>query len=192
MQEDHAATCTSVQPVVVCLSGKRKSGKDHVARILVDDLRACNIQAASVGISDPLKEEYAALHAGLDSEELKTDSAYKEKVRKEMVEFGERIRLRDPGYFCKKSIDRAPAGTQVIVVRDCRRPSDLDFFRRTFSNPLLVRVRCSDGVRKLRGYEFTPGIDDADTECALDEFLEWNAEVINEGSALDEDPSAKV
>lgn len=200
---DRASTSKLTRrPVVVCLSGKRKSGKDYAARLLVDELESLKLRVASVGISDPLKEEFASLHQHLDSEELKTDSAYKERVRKEMVDFGERMRSKDPGYFCRypsprpsnnglfhfrQAIARAADETQVVVVRDCRRPTDIAFFRQNFEKILLVRIQCSADARTQRGYEFTSGIDDAETECALDGFHEWDVEVVNEGNSLAEE-----
>lgn len=33
-----------------------------------------------------------------------------------------------------------------------------------------MRLRASEETRKNRGYIFTPGIDDQNTECALDQF----------------------
>jgi phosphomevalonate kinase len=73
--------------LVICMSGKRKSGKDYVAIKLAEALLTGgggNMRVAICGISHPLKEEYAKLH-GLDVEKLKSDSEYKELHRAEMV-----------------------------------------------------------------------------------------------------------
>lgn len=57
-------------------------------------------QVVVCGVSDPLKEEYAALH-GIDAEELKGDGLQKEVLRKEMVLWSEDLRKKDHGYFCR-------------------------------------------------------------------------------------------
>lgn len=87
-------------PVVLCFSGKRRSGKDFICSRLQKLMNSQDIRAAIRGISYPLKEEYAQLHK-LDAEKLKFDPEYKESVRKSMVEFGEKIRSNDPFYFCR-------------------------------------------------------------------------------------------
>lgn len=48
----------------------------------------------------------------------------------------------------------------------CLPPLFLDFFQ--------VRVVASLESRKERGWSFMPEIDDADTECALDAWLDWD------------------
>lgn len=87
---------------VICLSGKRKSGKDFVALKLAKAIQNCcdESQVAISGISYPLKEEFAKLNQ-MDFERLKSHDEYKERVRKEMVEYGEQIRAKDPSYFCR-------------------------------------------------------------------------------------------
>lgn len=69
---------------------------------------------------------------------------------------------------------------QFLIISDCRRPSDLDYFRENY-NCRLIRVECSEEVRIQRGFVFTPNIDDQDTECALDSFNEWDKRIHNDG-----------
>lgn len=87
-------------PVVVCLSGKRKCGKDFVGSLLANRLEGIGYKVIICGISYPLKEEYAQLN-GVDAERLKYDIRYKEIYRQDMVAWGERMRSDDPGYFCR-------------------------------------------------------------------------------------------
>lgn len=94
-------TSTSLY-LVICFSGKRKSGKDYVCNKFRDMLQANGIKAEIRGVSYPLKEEYARLHVDdLDVERLKSDGEYKEKYREDMVEFGDKIRNEDSGYWCR-------------------------------------------------------------------------------------------
>jgi phosphomevalonate kinase len=90
-------------PVVICFSGKRKSGKDFICSRLQKQLELRGFRTVIRGISYPLKEEYAELHK-LDAERLKFDYEYKELVRKSMVEFGEQIRAKEPSYFCRLGV----------------------------------------------------------------------------------------
>jgi phosphomevalonate kinase len=88
------------RPILLCFSGKRRSGKDFVCNRLQKLMDSKGMLATIRGISYPLKEEYAQLHK-LDAKKLKFDSEYKESVRKSMVDFGEKIRQQDPTYFCR-------------------------------------------------------------------------------------------
>lgn len=51
-------------------------------------------------LSEPLKEEFAQLH-GLDVVKLMSDGEAKERVRREMIAFGEALRAQDSGIFCR-------------------------------------------------------------------------------------------
>jgi len=87
-----ASTSSTNFALIICISGKRKSGKDYVAHNLAKTLLkseggegvAGRCRVFLCGISHPLKEEYAKLHK-LDHERLKSDDRYKEEYRQEMV-----------------------------------------------------------------------------------------------------------
>ncbi len=85
------------------------------------------------------------------------------------------------------------------VVVDARRPTDVDYFCAHY-NVLTVRVTASDETRASRGFKcvgstvmmsrviypppprslrFTAGVDDAPSECALDDRAEWDLVVEN-------------
>ena len=54
---------------------------------------------------------------------------------------------------------------------DCRRKTDFEYFKSNFSVKIMtLRIECSDLVRIERGFIFTHGIDDQETECGLDEY----------------------
>lgn len=84
---------------IFCIYGKRKAGKDFSAELLRNYLSKHGPSVIR-RISDPLKDEYAKLR-GIESDILKTSGPEKEKVREEMVKFGEEIRSKDEGYFCR-------------------------------------------------------------------------------------------
>ncbi|KJE94698.1 phosphomevalonate kinase [Capsaspora owczarzaki ATCC 30864] len=174
--------------LVIVLSGKRKSGKDYLSDQLVSRLEQHASSATAqdkaaatltstgtpsaglvrvVRLSGPLKEQYAKEH-NLDFQELLAASQYKETYRADMIKWGEAKRNADPSFFCRTAT--AGADTfQIWIVSDARRASDLDYFRTAFgSRCFAVRVVASDAARESRGYVFTAGVDDAESECGLD------------------------
>ena len=203
---ESSSTTQKPPRLVLCFAGKRKSGKDFICTRVRDALVRCNISTAIVGVSHPLKEEYARIHS-LDAERLKANDEYKEMVRASMVAFGEEKRKKDASYFCRyvsffllidrfnnknvylratsynfrlamERVSNAEMPT-VVIITDCRRPSDLDYFRQNYTC-MLVKVDCSDDVRRSRGYVFTFNVDDAASECALDDFHDWDLRIKND------------
>jgi phosphomevalonate kinase len=79
----------------------------------------------------------------------------------------------------------ASSTLQILIVTDCRRPTDLDYFRAhqtlAHHHVIFIRVNASRTARESRGYRFAAGIDDAETECALDEFAGWSYDLNNDG-----------
>ena len=121
-------------------------------------------------LSGPLKQCYAENH-GLDYARLLDASDYKEKYRKDMITWSEKIRNEDPSYFCLKAIDKYKGSDFPLwIVSDCRRRTDFEFFEANY--PRLckrVRIWASDEVRRSRGFSFQAGVDDAESECGLDD-----------------------
>ncbi|KAK6107638.1 Phosphomevalonate kinase family protein [Brugia pahangi] len=166
-------------PVVICLSGKRKCGKDFVGSLLANRLERIGYKVIVCGISYPLKEEYAQLN-GIDAERLKYDAQYKEIYRQDMISWGERIRSNDSGYFCRKVLAKANS-VDVLIVTDCRRLSDVEFFKIHCGPRLrLLRIETTLPVREMRGFVFIKGIDDQMTECGLDDYADWDIVITND------------
>ncbi|VDN89806.1 unnamed protein product [Brugia pahangi] len=166
-------------PVVICLSGKRKCGKDFVGSLLANRLERIGYKVIVCGISYPLKEEYAQLN-GIDAERLKYDAQYKEIYRQDMISWGEGIRSNDSGYFCRKVLAKANS-VDVLIVTDCRRLSDVEFFKIHCGPRLrLLRIETTLPVREMRGFVFIKGIDDQMTECGLDDYADWDIVITND------------
>nr|CAG4649766.1 EOG090X0FYC [Scapholeberis mucronata] len=170
---------TSVNPRrIVCLSGKRKSGKDYIAEHLHAQLPGSII----IQISAPIKKHWAELK-GLDLDQLLSDGPYKENYRAEMILWGEQKRATDPGFFCRSAIqlfngDKYP----IWIVSDLRRTTDLEFFTQTYQELVTsVRITASNEVRIQRGFVSTPGVDDAESECGLDHVTNWDLIIQNDG-----------
>ncbi|KAJ4445559.1 hypothetical protein ANN_12239 [Periplaneta americana] len=79
------------------------------------------------------------------------------------------------------SMVRALAHEKPIwIVSDIRRKTDLKWFRENYGSAVkTVRVVADDDVRRQRGWVFTTGIDDAETECNLDDETEWDWKIVN-------------
>ncbi|EDO43018.1 predicted protein [Nematostella vectensis] len=173
----------AAKPFAVCiLSGKRKSGKDYVAERLKILLGKSNCEI--LRLSGPLKREYARIHK-LDYQKLLDSSDYKEKYRKDMIKWGEEKRNAEPYYFCelaaKMAYRDAQSETKLYwLVSDARRITDLQFFQQHYPRVVHVRVTASDDVRMRRGWMFTNGVDDAESECGLDDVI-FDVAIINNG-----------
>ena len=150
--------------------GKRKSGKDFLTESLLKETNRSDTKAVIIRLSGPLKKCYAENH-GLDYSRLLDSSDYKEKYRKDMITWSEKIRNEDPSFFCLKAIDLFKGfDFPIWIISDCRRKTDFEFFGREYPNVTKrIRVWASEEVRLSRGFFFQPGVDDAESECGLDD-----------------------
>ncbi|KAM3614559.1 uncharacterized protein V6R79_016110 [Siganus canaliculatus] len=190
--------------LVLVFSGKRKSGKDYVTDLIHERLGAdlCCV----LRLSGPLKQQYAqvrptpglimachhgylfvmlvlvAQEHGLDLSQLLGPGPYKERYRAEMIRWGESRRQQDPGFFCR--LATREARRPVWVVSDARRLSDLQWFWSEFPRQTRsVRVQSSEATRAQRGWSFTTGVDDAESECGLDSGVDFDWLITNEADA---------
>ena len=166
---------------VLVFSGKRKSGKDYVTE-MIQKMLGSNV-CAILRLSAPLKEQYAKEH-NLDYARLLNASEYKERYRSDMIRWGEEKRRQDPGYFCRLICQGPGSECPVWIISDARRQTDLQYFLEHYSEQLItVRVQASEQTRRERGWVFTQGIDDAESECGLDTGNEWDFMVQNDGDS---------
>jgi phosphomevalonate kinase len=162
---------------VIVLSGKRKAGKDYIADLLVS--RFCPGAVEVARLSAPLKWGFAREH-GLDYEKLLTAGPFKEEHRLAMIAWGEDRRREDPAVFARQIVQ--DASRPLLVVTDARRTSDLAFFRSACTSEgmlsgatlLTVRIEASIATRTGRGWVFTKGVDDAESELGLDDCVAWD------------------
>lgn len=162
---------------MLLVSGKRKSGKDFVAEALRSRLGAD--VCAILRLSSPLKEQYAQEN-GLDFQRLLDASVYKETYRRDMIRWGAEKRQADPGCFCRKVVEGV--SQPVWLVSDTRRASDIQWFREAYGAVTqTVRVVALEQSRQQRGWVFTAGVDDAESECGLDNFGAFDWVIENHG-----------
>ncbi|KAL9901199.1 probable phosphomevalonate kinase isoform X1 [Glossina fuscipes] len=162
---------------IILISGKRKCGKDYISEKLQKRLGECS---QIVRISEPIKKEWSRKdNVGL--QELLSDGPLKEKYRKDMIKWGEELRQKDYGFFCKLAMD---TGTlrETVIVSDIRRKSDIKYFKECYNGKvLIVRITCSEETRIKRGWIFRHGVDDVESECDLDDYENWDLTVENNG-----------
>ncbi|GMT10692.1 hypothetical protein PFISCL1PPCAC_1989, partial [Pristionchus fissidentatus] len=84
-----------------------------------------------------------------------------------MIKWGEEKRNEDSAYFVRAALSSA-FDSQVIIVSDCRRMSDIE----NMEGPKTITVRVSSllSSRISRGFIFKTGIDDSESECGLDQY----------------------
>lgn len=110
----------------------------------------------------------------LDIKELLSDGPYKEKFRKDMIEWSDAVRKEDPGFFCREAMKKAEM--EMIIVSDVRRKTDIKWFQATYGRERLkcIRIYADESVRQGRGWTFEQGVDDIQSECDLDDYFLWD------------------
>ncbi|KAF7996637.1 hypothetical protein HCN44_002283 [Aphidius gifuensis] len=166
---------------ILLFSGKRKSGKDYITDKLFDKLGSDN--SVILKLSGPIKSHWANTQQ-LNLNDLLSDGPYKEQYRLQMIKWGEETRNKDYGYFCNAAIDMYNAREKKIwIVSDVRRKTDIKWFTENYKNICkTIRIISNNDIRSQRGWIFTPGVDDSETECDLDDVHDWDLEIVNENN----------
>ncbi|KAH9503235.1 hypothetical protein Btru_068517 [Bulinus truncatus] len=177
--------------ILIILSGKRKSGKDFISLKLLESLGPN--RCAILPLSGPLKKQYAKDH-NLNFERLLDASEYKEHYRQDMIRWGEEKRNQDPGYFCRLATSEEGCEKDIWIISDARRLSDVTYFKENYKDAVItVRVEADLPIRQQRGFIFTEGIDDAESECGLDTGVDWDIVIYNNNSHQElEDGISKI
>nr|ABF18214.1 phosphomevalonate kinase [Aedes aegypti] len=179
---------SAVPRVVLLFFGKRKCGKDFLTERLLQ--RLTTDKAQIIRISEPIKRSWAE-KLGLDLGELLGDGPYKERYRKEMIEWSDQKRAEDFGFFCRQAC--LALAKEICVVSDIRRKTDVRFFREQYGQRIkTVRIVASEATRVERGWVFQEGVDDVQSECDLDDVTEWDLLVQNDSGADVENILARI
>ncbi|XP_058807190.1 phosphomevalonate kinase [Phymastichus coffea] len=184
VETKHLKHSTKILERILIFSGKRKSGKDFVTDELFK--RLGNEKSVIIKLSGPIKTHWAKTR-NLDAAELFGDGEYKEFYRLEMIKWGEDIRNKDYGYFCRAAIEMYNAKSKPIwIISDARRKTDLKWFKENYGDLCkTVRISSNESVKKRRGWIYTKGVDDSETECDLDDVSDWDLEVQNNGESIE-------
>ena len=149
---------------IIILSGKQYSGKDTVAKILLENLA----DFKRIGLGDAIKIEYGKT-VGKTFEEIEAE---KHLYREDLINFANAKREIDEDYWIKKIVEY-PFN---VIVPDMRVKREYDFFKS--QKAYMIRVEASEEARSKRGRLVKK---DDPTETALDKIKDWNYVIENEG-----------
>jgi phosphomevalonate kinase len=143
--------------VIIVLSGKQFSGKDTVAKIILEALP----NFRRIGLGDAIKIEYGEIK-NLTFEEIEKNKA---EYRPDLIELGNKRRSEDADYWLKKVL----AQKENLIVPDIRLKHELEIFRE--QGAIAVRVECDRDRRAERGVL----VKENDlTETDLDDVKDWD------------------
>lgn len=154
--------------MIITLSGKQFSGKDTVAKILMDELKSFR----RIGLGDAIKLEYSKL-TGLSFDEIEKN---KPLYRPDLIALGDKGRAIDPDYWLNSVVSQEGN----IIVPDVRMPREYEIFKK--NNAFCIRVESSEEARSKRG---TIVKADDMTEVALDNVTDWDYVIENESTYED-------
>lgn len=172
--------------LIIIISGKRKSGKDHISTLITNYVGYSHLKHLAVlRISGPIKRQFARSNK-LDFERLLDVTSYKEQYRLLMVEWSENYREK-VGWHCflrTAIMEQGAKHKSIWLVTDARRTCDFDYFEddQTFENVQIIKIRiqASEESRISRGWVFDDRIDMQPTECGLDDYKDWTCIIDND------------
>lgn len=153
------------QKKIIVFSGKQFSGKDTVAKILLDKFHSFK----RIGIADAIKLMYSQ-NTGLSIDEIEKN---KSRYRQDLIDLGDWGRAQNPDFWLN-SIIEYPGNT---IVTDIRVKHELDLFKA--HDAFTIRVETSPEVRAKRG--LLTSVNDA-TETQLDNIKDWDYVIHNDGT----------
>ncbi|MBQ3312152.1 hypothetical protein IJG72_08750 [bacterium] len=153
---------------IIIFSGKQYSGKDTLAKILLDNMT--DYKRCAMG--DIIKLEYGKQKSLTYDEIEKNKSVY----RQDLINLGNWGRSQSDDYWLKKIIEQ----DGNIMVTDVRVPFEYETFKK--AGAISIRVECPRDIRAKRGN--LVGEDDI-TEVGLDNIKDWDY-VIHNDSTYDE------
>lgn len=147
---------------IIIFSGKQYSGKDTVAKILLEKMP----DYKRFAMGDVIKLEYGK-QKNLTYEEIeKNKSIY----RQDLITLGNWGRSIDPDYWLKKIISQPGK----IIVTDVRVPHEYEVFKE--AGAIAIRIEASREARASRGGLI--GENDI-TEVGLDNIKDWDFVIEN-------------
>lgn len=148
---------------IIIFSGKQYSGKDTVAKVLLEQMT----DYKRFAMGDVIKLTYGE-QKGLSYEEIEKN---KPLYRQDLIDLGNWGRAQDPLYWMKKIISQPGK----IIVTDVRVPMEYKIFKE--AGAFAVRVNASRETRSQRG-ELVGETDI--TEVGLDDVQDWDYLIEND------------
>ena len=173
---------------LLALSGKRFSGKDTLAALLVTSAARRGLTLPTYAFAAESKRMFVTREAArgveVDLARLQEDRAYKEQWRPKLTAFTVESLATDPLVFCRSVAERIEASSHPSLVTDVRLRLEIDHLRPRFDLH-LVRIARSDVSRTTSGWTYLASADDHHTETELDDPTLWN-EVLDNNGSLDD------
>jgi phosphomevalonate kinase len=170
---------------LLCISGKRFSGKDTFAALLQSQARERGVSLHLHAFASESKQLFvAAQQRGgieVDLERLQSDRAYKEERRPALTRFTVESLAADPLVFCRAVADRVEASPAPSVITDLRLRLEVDHLKPRFDLH-VVRLARTDAARAASGWVYKPDVDGHHTETELDDPSLWTEVVENSGT----------
>lgn len=148
---------------IIIFSGKQYSGKDTVAKILLENMPTYKRCA----MGDIIKIEYGKTH-NLTYEEIEANKA---SYRQDLIDLGNWGRSQSPDYWLEKIISQEGN----IIVTDTRVLHEYETFKK--AGAIAIRVEASRETRAKRGT--LVGENDI-TETGLDNITDWDYVINND------------
>lgn len=153
---------------IIIFSGKQYSGKDTVAKIMLDKMP----DFRRVAMGDIIKLTYGK-DKGLTLEQIEKNKA---QYRPDLIKLGNWGREQDPDYWLKKILEQ----DGNIMVTDVRVQHEYDVFKA--AGATSIRVEAPREIRMTRGK--LVGENDI-TETGLDHIKNWDY-IINNNSTFED------
>ena len=151
--------------IIIIFSGKQFSGKDTVAKILLEKFKSFK----RIGIADAIKMRYSE-KTGLSLEEIEKN---KPVYRQDLIDLGDWGRAQSPDYWLNSIL--AYEGNTIVT--DIRVKHELELFKSY--GAFAVRVEATEEARAKRG---TLVSKNDNTETALDNIKDWDYIIQNNGT----------
>ncbi len=151
--------------IIIVFSGKQFSGKDTVAKILLEKFPSFK----RIGIADAIKMRYSE-KTGLTLQEIEKN---KPVYRQDLIDLGDWGRAQSPDYWLNSII----AYDGNTIVTDIRVPHELELFKSY--GAFAVRVEATEEARSKRGILASKN---DNTETALDNRDDWDYVIQNNGT----------
>ena len=148
---------------IIIFSGKQYSGKDTLAKILLENMP--DFHRCAMG--DIIKLEYGRQH-NLTYEEIEKN---KSQYRQGLIDLGNWGRSQSDDYWIKKIISE----NGNIMVTDVRVPFEYETFKK--AGAIAIRIECPREIRAKRGELI--GENDI-TEVGLDDVKDWDFVIQND------------
>ncbi len=171
---------------LLAISGKRFSGKDTFAALLVESARTRGAELTRHAFAAESKRMFVddrrRAGVGVDLDRLTSYRAYNERWRPELTRFTVDAIARDPLVFCREVADRIERSPERALVTDLRLALELRELRRRFALR-VIRMERPDALRATSGWRYDPAVDGHHTETELDDPSLWDAVVRNDVGA---------